>query len=67
MPSMFQGLTFHITPSVYPSVDGLQKIVDSAGGTLSTKKRPKAKTIETLVDDQVLHEPHHEKTCFRDF
>ncbi|WAR02724.1 PAXI1-like protein [Mya arenaria] len=49
---LFAGMTFYITPSVQPPICDLQKIIESAGGTLSKGRRLAAKTIETLKDDK---------------
>ncbi|XP_035826554.1 PAX-interacting protein 1 [Aplysia californica] len=48
---LFQGLTFYISPSTVPPVCELSSIVESAGGTV-VKKRPAAKHIAALIDEQ---------------
>ncbi|GFS07832.1 PAX-interacting protein 1 [Elysia marginata] len=51
--SLFQGLTFYITPSVVPPVCELVSIIESAGGAI-VKKRPSAKQIMASIDEQSL-------------
>lgn len=48
---LFKDMTFFVTPGVKPNVNTISQMIESAGGTVATKKPPSKDQIEQMRSD----------------